>query len=225
MTTCNHANLSLLMSIIPSFSHSHPVASILYYPSPSYSFLLDCGEGMTNQLLRISPAGIRAFTSIKAVLLSHSHADHHLGLPLLLRYLVSLQNEANDQEDANKGDISLDKRLRVEYLPIRIVGPPRVRAFLEMWEELVPSLKGSYVYVDVKLPKESVMKEWNPMTVAEEEEWRREGYDCSQLASSHGMKILVNNTGAFDVDFLEEKLLVRMIPVGIPLTSSGRIDN
>ena len=170
---------------------------------------------MTNQLLRIAPAGIRAFASIKAVLLSHSHADHHLGLPLLLQYLASLQKEANDQEYVDKEYISLDKRVRVNYLPIRIVGPPRVRAFLEMWEELMPSLKGSYVYVDVILPKECMMKEWNPTMMVTDKSKEQEENVYLQLASSHGMKILVNDTGAFDVDFLEEKLLVRMIPVGI----------
>ena len=180
---------------------------------------------MTNQFLRIAPAGIRAFTSIKAVLLSHSHADHHLGLPLLLHYLASLQKESNDQECIDKGDMSPDKRVRVDYLPIRIIGPPRVRAFLEMWEALEPSLKGSYVYVDVKLPKECVMKEWNPAMMVTEEAKEQEENVYLQSASSHGMKILVNTTGAFDVDFLEEKLLVRMIPVGITLWNDGSIDN
>ena len=173
---------------------------------------------MPNQLLRIAENDITALTSIKAVLLSHSHADHHLGLPLLLAHLVGLKGQ---QENHPKDDPEhANKRVRVENLPLRIVGPPRVRAFLEMWETLLPSLKGSYVYVDVTISDACRMREWksNAMEEALQLQQQEHQAEKSNLLSndwiSYGMKISVHPTGAFDVEFVDEGLLVRMIPVG-----------
>ncbi|EDS28618.1 ribonuclease Z, mitochondrial [Culex quinquefasciatus] len=63
------------------------VSAILVRTSPDSSILLDCGEGTAGQIERLYgvEAAVQVFRSIKAVYISHLHADHHLGLFGLLQ--------------------------------------------------------------------------------------------------------------------------------------------
>uniref|UniRef100_A0A8C4QNP6 Zinc phosphodiesterase ELAC protein 2 n=1 Tax=Eptatretus burgeri TaxID=7764 RepID=A0A8C4QNP6_EPTBU len=60
---------------------SRNVSAILFRISEDRSVLLDCGEGTTTQLWRhYGHATDDVLLTIKAIFISHMHADHHLGL-------------------------------------------------------------------------------------------------------------------------------------------------
>lgn len=74
------------------------VSAILVLTSPDSSILLDCGEGTAGQIVRFfgSERAEHVFRSLKAIYISHLHADHHLGLFALLqtkRKLLGSNNE------------------------------------------------------------------------------------------------------------------------------------
>lgn len=56
------------------------------------AIVLDCGEGSCGQMIRFFGAERAAemFRKIKAVFVSHMHADHHMGLLSLLEYRKKL---------------------------------------------------------------------------------------------------------------------------------------
>ena len=106
------------------------------------SILLDCGEGTLNQLLRVTSED-EVLTRIRVVLISHSHADHHLGLPLLLTQLARRVTEESKYTEK--------RPKRIDLSPLLIVGPPRVRLFLEMWSAFIPSISSVYTYLDIPI--------------------------------------------------------------------------
>lgn len=57
------------------------VSAILVHTSPDCSILLDCGEGTAGQIVRLygRDRAEQVFRSLKAIYISHLHADHHLG--------------------------------------------------------------------------------------------------------------------------------------------------
>lgn len=63
------------------------VSSILVLTSPDASILLDCGEGTAGQIVRFfgQERAEHVFRTIRAIYISHLHADHHLGLFGLLQ--------------------------------------------------------------------------------------------------------------------------------------------
>jgi ribonuclease Z len=63
------------------------VSAILVNTSENSSILLDCGEDTFGQLLRFyGSANMRhVFNKLKAVFISHSHSDHHLGLIKIIK--------------------------------------------------------------------------------------------------------------------------------------------
>nr|XP_029727345.1 LOW QUALITY PROTEIN: ribonuclease Z, mitochondrial-like [Aedes albopictus] len=74
------------------------VSAILVHTGPHSSILLDCGEGTAGQIIRLygQERAESVFRSLKAIYISHLHADHHLGLFGLLqtkRKLLGAKNE------------------------------------------------------------------------------------------------------------------------------------
>uniref|UniRef100_A0ABD2W668 Zinc phosphodiesterase ELAC protein 2 n=1 Tax=Trichogramma kaykai TaxID=54128 RepID=A0ABD2W668_9HYME len=59
------------------------------------SIILDCGEGTSGQIIRFFgvKGSERIFKSIKAIYISHLHADHHLGLIGILKHRERFTNE------------------------------------------------------------------------------------------------------------------------------------
>ena len=106
------------------------------------SMLLDIGEGTVGQLLRSwkstlssSPnqtTAIHEYRSrikgIKAVWISHPHADHHLGLLRLLSERAAICGGSND--------------------PIVLMAPHDMYDFLQEYQTVVPEIKQSYIFVD-----------------------------------------------------------------------------
>ncbi len=104
------------------------------------SMLLDVGEGTVGQLLQVwkstlpkSASAVDEYHSrllgIKAVWISHPHADHHLGLLRLLLERSAIGG-SND--------------------PIVLMAPPNMFAFLSEFQLTVPEIKGSYVELDCR---------------------------------------------------------------------------
>lgn len=104
------------------------------------SMLLDVGEGTVGQLLQVWKSALPKSVSavdeyhsrllgIKAVWISHPHADHHLGLLRLLSERSAIGG-SND--------------------PIVLMAPPNMFAFLSEYQLTVPEIKGSYVELDCR---------------------------------------------------------------------------
>lgn len=102
------------------------------------SLLLDIGEGTMGQLFRSWKSTLQSnqiavheyhsrLRCIKAVWISHPHADHHLGLLRLLSERAAIC-AAND--------------------PIVLMAPPDLFAFLEEYRLVVPEINHSYLPVD-----------------------------------------------------------------------------
>jgi ribonuclease Z len=93
------------------------------------AMLLDVGEGTIGQLLRAKPGESSGdvIKSIRAVWISHPHADHHLGILRLL---------------AERNSITSD--------PLVLIAPPNLLAFLEEYEAVDPSISGSYIFMDCR---------------------------------------------------------------------------
>ena len=93
--------------------------------------LLDAGEGTLGQLLRAKKSGADfrlLIQSIKAVWISHSHADHHLGL---LRFLTERNHIVGYGTD-----------------PVVLMAPPNMFLFLAEYSLLDPSMIGSFLPLD-----------------------------------------------------------------------------
>lgn len=121
--------------------------SSLLLSVPPKRVLFDCGEGTANQLLRVEREGVAALAGIRWIVVSHSHADHHLGLPLLLTLLSSFVAEKPSECDEKRAKL-------LERGPLVIIGPPRVRVFLEMWSCFVPAIANTFTYIDIAKPTE-----------------------------------------------------------------------
>lgn len=53
--------------------------------------LLDCGEGTIGQLFRVfGPLLKKELRKIKLIFISHLHADHHLGISILIHYIGTI---------------------------------------------------------------------------------------------------------------------------------------
>jgi ribonuclease Z len=90
------------------------------------SILLDVGEGTIGSLLRAFPPSRDddILGSIKAVWISHPHADHHLGLLRLL------------------------KERRSSEIPIQLLAPAPIFRFLNEYSSIDPSIQDSYYAID-----------------------------------------------------------------------------
>ena len=58
-------------------------SSAIYLSAQGKSFLLDCGEGVSNSILKNKVP----FNQIEAIFITHTHPDHCAGLPLLMQLM------------------------------------------------------------------------------------------------------------------------------------------
>jgi len=97
------------------------------------AMLLDAGEGTIGQLLRVMQSGTdfqHLLRGIKAVWISHPHADHHLGLLRFLSERNTLSGYGTD--------------------PVVLMAPPTMFAFLQEYSVLDASMAGSYLPLDCR---------------------------------------------------------------------------
>jgi ribonuclease Z len=108
------------------------------------AILLDCGEGTVGQLLRVQSKDpddtgyskdnkISGLESIRAVWISHPHADHHLGLLRLL---------------AEKAKAKCNNMVGGDSLIL--IAPPNLDRFLREYEKIVPEIADSYTFLDCR---------------------------------------------------------------------------
>ena len=124
------------------------------------AIMLDVGEGTMGQLFRcwkhshnhsLSKGRSRCdqfrrrLVDIKAVWISHPHADHHLGLLRLLTERAEALNMSStlDEED-----------------PLVLMAPPAMFYFLEEYGDIDPRIRGTYLKVDCS---EMLSGKRNPM--------------------------------------------------------------
>lgn len=110
------------------------VSSVLYSQS-DFSFLFDCGEDTLGQIGRVF-GNIEIIKKIKYIFISHSHADHHLGLIGLLKERYKLFKNDTDANvifsksvDKNNTRKSLDK----DDDSILIICPNSIKRFLDLF--------------------------------------------------------------------------------------------
>ncbi|XP_015588985.1 ribonuclease Z, mitochondrial [Cephus cinctus] len=90
------------------------------------SILLDCGEGTMGQIIRFygKSNATRILKTIKAVYVSHLHADHHIGLIGLLK-----------------------ERARVTEEPLFLIAPEQISAWLQLYHKRFESILDLYILV------------------------------------------------------------------------------
>lgn len=101
--------------------------SAILVRAPGTSLLLDCGEGSYGQLLRACggpDAVARVLCGLRTVVISHMHADHHMGT---LRVLLERARAAAGEE----------------LPPLDLVGPLALGDTLRAWEAQFPQLQGA----------------------------------------------------------------------------------
>ncbi|CAL1287430.1 unnamed protein product [Larinioides sclopetarius] len=108
------------------------VSAILVKTSENEYMLMDCGEGTWGQLLRLY--GRQAedlLLQISVIFISHMHADHHLGLIMLLKHRNNVL-----------------KKLQKECKQILLIGPRNLRQWLNKYSQNFESLSSLYRFVE-----------------------------------------------------------------------------
>ncbi|KAG4074978.1 hypothetical protein HA402_014557 [Bradysia odoriphaga] len=104
------------------------VSAILVHTTPTSSILLDCGEGTIGQIIRFyGPEKAREILrNLKAIYVSHLHADHHLGL-------IGILDER--------------RRLLPDTSPIMLLAPIQIASFLDFYDKRIDSIRNEYFLV------------------------------------------------------------------------------
>ena len=145
------------------------------------AMLLDVGEGTVGQLLRAkqyqqqlinqdqdqdpnhptttneSLASV-VLRNIKAVWISHPHADHHLGLIRLLEErnqvittaAAAAASAASDTATTSCPDTKINENESSSDDPLILIGPPSILYFLKEYESINPRILGSYNFLDCR---------------------------------------------------------------------------
>ncbi|XP_034950264.1 ribonuclease Z, mitochondrial [Chelonus insularis] len=101
------------------------VSGILLRIDEDTSILLDCGEGTTGQIVRLyGPKADNIFASIKAIYVSHLHADHHLGMIGVLLERKKFTSE-----------------------PFFLIAPKSIESYLRFYNKLFESIESSITLV------------------------------------------------------------------------------
>jgi ribonuclease Z len=116
-------------SAIPSLSRN--VSGTLVRVPGWGSYILDCGENTLGQLQRVFKPDelVEVFKDLRAIWISHLHADHHLGTVSLIKAWYQIMHGATPTTPAVHPDLL--KNFRNEFLELRTSGrgldPSRTR--------------------------------------------------------------------------------------------------
>ncbi|XP_063698529.1 ribonuclease Z, mitochondrial [Culicoides brevitarsis] len=121
-------------SCIPNKTRN--VSSILVHINSETCILLDCGEGTAAQIYRFYglTEGREMLKRLKAIYVSHLHADHHLGLIGLLH-----ERQAVMKEDLN---------------PLFLFAPQQISFWLAFYDKRIERIRKTYTLV----PNSSMLK-------------------------------------------------------------------
>ncbi|XP_014276351.1 ribonuclease Z, mitochondrial isoform X1 [Halyomorpha halys] len=139
-------------SCIPNKTRN--TSAILLSMSDDCRIMLDCGEGTAGQVVRYfgPKEASKVFASLRAVYVSHLHADHHIGL------IGILQNRPQDAP------------------PLFLFAPSQIMTWLKLYEEyfenilqyfiLVPNTDMFYTHYKLRMDyRESLKSELNMETI------------------------------------------------------------
>ncbi|XP_055939624.1 zinc phosphodiesterase ELAC protein 2-like isoform X2 [Argiope bruennichi] len=108
------------------------VSAILVKTSKNEIMVMDCGEGTYGQILRLyGKQAEDLLLQISVIFISHMHADHHLGLIMLLKQRKTAL-----------------KRIQNEYKPILLIGPRNLKRWLKEYSRNFESLSLLYRFVE-----------------------------------------------------------------------------
>ncbi|XP_044732048.1 ribonuclease Z, mitochondrial isoform X2 [Chrysoperla carnea] len=118
-------------SCIPNKTRN--TSGILIKNSEDNYILLDCGEGTFGQLVRFFGKRdvIEILKNIKAIYVSHLHADHHIGLVGFLTGRRQLLNASNHNS----------------YDPIYLFAPKQIMWWLNMYHQRFESISNEFVLI------------------------------------------------------------------------------
>ncbi|XP_061377114.1 ribonuclease Z, mitochondrial isoform X5 [Danaus plexippus] len=116
-------------SCIPSKTRN--TSAIVVQIDEHHSMLLDCGEGTFGQLVRFyGPKRVNGFLrTLKAVYVSHLHADHHLGLFGVLQ----ARREAIEETECSE--------------PLYLLAPGQIVTWLSMYDHQFESIRSDFTLI------------------------------------------------------------------------------
>lgn len=96
--------------------------------SPSSCILLDCGEGTYGQLVRFfgNKKADEVLSKIKAIYISHLHADHHIGLIQLIRKRFAALKDRNS------------------ISPVYLLAPHQIQTWLHLYNKFFEKIRDAY---------------------------------------------------------------------------------
>ncbi|XP_011496822.1 PREDICTED: ribonuclease Z, mitochondrial [Ceratosolen solmsi marchali] len=114
-------------------------SGILLQIDEEKSIILDCGEGTVGQIMRFfgESEGYKILKTIKAVYISHLHADHHLGFIGILKHREKVTDE-----------------------PLFLLAPEQISSFLELYNCKFESINRQYKFINNKafLQKQEILQ-------------------------------------------------------------------
>ncbi|CAG5051844.1 unnamed protein product [Parnassius apollo] len=127
-------------SCIPSKTRN--TSAILLQIDESRSMLLDCGEGTFGQLVRFfGPKRVNVFLrTLKAIYVSHLHADHHIGLIGLLQ----ARRQAFEEAPQSK----------TPYEPVYLLAPGQIVTWLSLYDQQFETIRGDFTLI----PNQSLLE-------------------------------------------------------------------
>ena len=107
------AMVTFLGTASTEMSQYRNVSGILVHTPNSGNFILDCGEGSLSQIYRCFPKEVadEIILNLKAIFISHIHADHHLGLVGILQkreQLLAAKKRAGENLMASSATLDHD---------------------------------------------------------------------------------------------------------------------
>nr|AGC92712.2 Ribonuclease Z-like protein [Heliconius erato] len=126
-------------SCIPSKTRN--TSGIVVHISEDRSMLLDCGEGTFGQLVRFyGPKKVNSFLrTLKAIYVSHLHADHHIGLIGVLQARHDAFAEINPEGPTP---------------PLYLLAPGQIVTWLSIYHQLFEKIREEFVLV----PNQNLLK-------------------------------------------------------------------
>ncbi|XP_045448644.1 ribonuclease Z, mitochondrial [Melitaea cinxia] len=127
-------------SCIPSKTRN--TSAIVLQIDENSSMLLDCGEGTFGQLVRFfGPKRVNAFLrTLKAVYISHLHADHHIGL------IGVLQARREALEEVSSA---------TPPTPLYLLAPGQIVSWLSVYDQRFESIRADFTLI----PNQSLLED------------------------------------------------------------------